>query len=316
MLRYFLIRLVQSAIVLIGVSIIVFSFARFAGYTFDNFLCGDADDGCDDWRENQYFVLDRLGFNDPWYIHYFSFVKNASRGEFGASYKWQGRTAMELVVQTLPASLQLALVSIGVTLLLAVPIGVMSAVKEGTALDAIGRGVVRFGQSIPPFLLGIMLIWIFSEHLGWLPSSGRGGLSNFLLPAIALGSFTVAAVMRLTRAATLDALSSNYIKMARIKGLPEWKVVWKHGLTNAAVPALAAFPILATLFMVNTVAIETVFAWPGVGLLALVAINAHDYQVIHAITMLIAVLFIGINLFIDVLCAYIDPRIRQAQKGG
>ena len=310
MLRYVLIRLVQSVITLIGVSIIVFCFARFTGYPPVALLCGDG--GCDESYQKRVSVYHFLGFNDPWYIHYFTFVKNASRGEFGPSLKWQGRTAMELVPLHFPASLQLAVVSIGATLLLAVPIGVISAVKKGSVLDAIGRGVARFGQSIPPFWLGIVLVLIFYVHLGWLPSSGRGGVVNLVLPSIALGLFTVAAVMRLTRASMLDALDSNYIKMVRIRGIPEWKVVWKHGLTNATIPVLAAFPILATLHMFNAVALEIIFAWPGVGLLAIQAINFRDYQVLQAITMFIAVLYIGISLLIDVLCAYIDPRIRQA----
>ena len=309
MLRYVLIRLVQSAITLIGVSIIVFSLGRMSGGPLlDLVYCDGA--GCDEYNQQWNLDRDRLGFNDPWYIHYFTFVKNAARGEFGHSFKWTGRTAMELALLHFPTSLQLAVVAIGATLLLAVPIGVMSAVKEGTALDTIGRRVARFGQSIPPFYLGIVLIWIFAVHLDWLPTSGRGGVANLVLPSIALGAFTVAAVMRLTRASMLDALDSNYIKMARIRGIPEWKVVWKHGLTNAVIPVLAAFPILAALYMVNTVAIETVFAWPGVGLLAIFAINSRDYQVMQAITTLIAVLFIGINLLVDILCAYLDPRIR------
>ena len=310
MLRYALIRLVQSAITLIGVSIIVFCFARLSGYTPSFLLCDNG--GCDEYNQKHASAYHFLGFNDPWYIHYFTFVKNASRGEFGPSSKWQGRTAMELVPLHFPASLQLAVVSIGATLLLAVPIGVISAVKKGSVLDAIGRGVARFGQSIPPFWLGIVLVLIFYVHLGWLPSSGRGGVANLVLPSIALGLFTVAAVMRLTRTSMLDALDSNYIKMVRIRGIPEWRVVWKHGLANAAIPVLAAFPFLAALYMVNTVAIETVFTWPGVGLLALQAVIARDFQVVQAMTMLIAVLFIGINLLIDILCAYIDPRIRQA----
>ena len=308
MLRYVLIRLVQSAITLIGVSIIVFCFARLSGYTPVALLCDDG--GCGEYSQKHASAYRFLGFNDPWYIHYFTFVKNASRGEFGPALG-QDRTAMELVLQVLPGSFQLAAVPMGATLLLAVPIGVMSAVKKGAVLDIFGRQLVMLGYSMPPFLLGMVLIWIFDPEFLAIPAN-RGGALHWVLASSALSLFLVAAVIRLTRTSMLDALDSNYIKMARIKGIPEWKVVWKHGLANAAIPVLAAFPILATLYMFNAVALETVFAWPGVGMLALQAANAHDYQVIHAITMLIAVLFIGINLLIDVLCAYIDPRIRQA----
>ena len=307
MLRYVLIRLVQSAITLIGVSIIVFSLVSLAGNPLDLvFTCGECD------HDDLVDISEGWGLSDPLYVKYFRFVKNAVQGDFGYSYKWQGRTAMELVTLHLPQTLQLVGVSVGMVVLLAVPLGVMSAVKKGSVLDAIGRGVARFGQSIPPFWLGLVLILIFYVHLGWLPSSGRGGVANFVMPSIALGLFTVAAVMCLTRASMLDALDSNYIKMVRIRGIPEWMVVWKHGLTNAAIPVLAAFPILATLHMFNAVALETVFAWPGVGLLAIQAINSRDYQVMQAITMFIAVLYIGINLFVDVLRAAIDPRVRHA----
>ena len=311
MLRYVLIRLVQSVITLIGVSIIVFSLTTFAFNPLDHLLSECSECGDYDYDPTSTYTVWLLSFNDPLYVKYFRFVKYAAQGDFGDSLKWQGGTAMELVLLHIPQTLQLAVVSIGLTLLLAVPIGVMSAVKKGAVLDTLGRLFVILGHSMPPFLLGIVLIWIFDPEFLAIPAN-RGGALRWVLASSALSLFLVAAVIRLTRTSMLDALDSNYIKMARIKGIPEWKVVWKHGLANAAIPVLAAFPILATLYMVNTVAIETVFKWPGVGLLALQAVIARDFQVVQAMTMLIAVLFIGINLLIDVLCAYIDPRIRQA----
>ena len=304
MQRYIMIRLVQSVFTLIGVSIIVFSLARLSGNPLDVLLPDEADD------ETFLRISELWGLNDPWYIQYFTFVKNASRGEFGPSFKWQGRTAMELVLLHLPATLQLAFISIGVSVLLAVPIGVMSAVKKGTMLDTVGKLIALLGQSLPSFWLAIVLIWIFAVQLGWFPTSGRGGVSNMVLPAVAMGWFSVASFMRLTRSSMLNVLDSEYIKLARIKGLPEWKVVWKHGLKNAAIPPLTVFGAIVVGQMTGSVTIETVFAWPGVGLLALQAVNARDYQVIQAVTMFISVLFIGMNLLIDILYAYIDPRIR------
>ena len=304
MQRYIIIRLIQSVFTLIGVSIIVFSLARLSGNPLDVLLPDEADD------ETFIRISELWGLNDPWYIQYFTFVKNASRGEFGPSFKWQGRTAMELVLLHLPATLQLAVVSIGVSVLLAVPIGVMSAVKKGTMLDTVGKLIALLGQSLPSFWLAIVLIWIFAVQLGWFPTSGRGGISNMVLPAVALGWFSVASFMRLTRSSMLNVMDSEYIKLARIKGLPEWKVVWKHGLKNAAIPPLTVFGAIVVGQMTGSVTIETVFAWPGVGLLALQAVNARDYQVIQAVTMFISVLFIGMNLLIDILYAYIDPRIR------
>lgn len=217
---------------------------------------------------------------------------------------------MELVFLHLPATLQLAGFSILVSVILAVPIGVMSAVKKGTLLDTVGKLVALLGQSLPSFWLAIVMIWIFAVKLGWFPTSGRGGFDHMILPGIALGWFSVASFMRLTRSSMLNVLDSEYIKLARIKGLPEWKVIWKHGLKNAAIPPLTVFGAIVVGQMTGSVTIETVFAWPGIGLLALQAVNARDYQVIQAVTMFISVLFIGMNLLIDILYAYIDPRIR------
>lgn len=304
MQRYILMRLIQSVFTLIGVSIIVFSLARLSGNPLDVLLPDEADD------ETFERISELWGLNDPWYVQYFTFVKNASRGEFGPSFKWQGRTAMELVFLHLPATLQLAGFSILVSVLLAVPIGVMSAVKKGTMLDTVGKLVALLGQSLPSFWLAIVMIWIFAVKLGWFPTSGRGGFDHMILPGIALGWFSVASFMRLTRSSMLNVLDSEYIKLARIKGLPEWKVIWKHGLKNAAIPPLTVFGAIVVGQMTGSVTIETVFAWPGIGLLALQAVNARDYQVIQAVTMFISVLFIGMNLLIDILYAYIDPRIR------
>ena len=306
MQRYIIIRLVQSIFTLIGVSIIVFSLARLSGNPLDVLLPPEAD-------AETFERLNKLwGLDKPWYSQYFTFVKNVSRGEFGPSFKWQGRTAMELVLLHLPATLQLAVISIGVSVLLAVPIGVMSAVKKGTMVDTVGKLIALLGQSLPSFWLAIVLIWIFAVLLGWFPTSGRGGISNMILPAVAMGWFSVASFMRLTRSSMLNVMDSEYIKLARIKGLKEWKVVWKHGLKNAAIPPLTVFGAIVVGQMTGSVTIETVFAWPGIGLLALQAVNSRDYQVIQAVTMFISVLFIGMNLFIDILYAYIDPRIRFA----
>ena len=306
MQRYIIIRLVQSIFTLIGVSIIVFSLARLSGNPLDVLLPPEAD-------AETFERLNKLwGLDKPWYSQYFTFVKNVSRGEFGPSFKWQGRTAMELVLLHLPATLQLAVISIGVSVLLAVPIGVMSAVKKGTMVDTVGKLIALLGQSLPSFWLAIVLIWIFAVLLGWFPTSGRGGISNMILPAVAMGWFSVASFMRLTRSSMLNVMDSEYIKLARIKGLKEWKVVWKHGLKNAAIPPLTVFGAIVVGQMTGSVTIETVFAWPGIGLLALQAVNARDYQVIQAVTMFISVLFIGMNLLIDILYAYIDPRIRFA----
>jgi peptide/nickel transport system permease protein len=169
---------------------------------------------------------------------------------------------------------------------------------------------------MPSFWLGIVLIWVFAVTLGWLPAGGRGGLSHIVLPAIALGWFSVAAFMRLTRSAMLNVLDSEYIKFARIKGLSENTVIWKHSLKNAAIPPLTLFGIILGTMVTGFITIETVFAWPGIGLLAFSAVLARDYSVVQAMVLLISMMFIALNLIVDILYAYIDPRVRYGGAKG
>lgn len=307
MLRYIIVRLGQAAITLVGVSLIVFLLVRSVGYPPDFF-------SHDGW---QYYVaeFDRLGYDAPWYIHYFTFVKVTAQGDFGYSLNWQARTAMELVRSALPDTLQLVAVSIGVSLSFAMPVGMISAVKKGTTLDAFTRGIARLGQSIPPFLLGILLIWAFAVHLEWLPEYGSLEPLAWVLPSIALSWFPVAVIIGFTRASMLNALDSNYTKMARIKGIPEWKVVWWHSLANVIPAVLAAFPALAAFYLFNLLAIELVFARPGVFLLGFQAAIRQDYQVLWAVTMYVSTLVIAAGLLIDILRAAIDPRVRDGQNG-
>ena len=306
MLRYSIVRLAQSVIALIGVSIIVFSFVRLIGNPLVSCI------HCYDYSEIARF--DELwALDEPWLIQYFTFVKNAVGGEFGPSVNWQGRSARELVLLHLPSTLQLAVLSIGASILLAVPIGVMSAVKKGTPFDMAGRLLARLGLAMPSFWLAILLVWIFAVHLEWFPRSGGTGVSHMVLPAVALGWFSFAVFVRMVRSSMLRALDSDYIKLVRITGQPEWKVVWKHALSNAVIPPLAVFgAIMAGPIGFSIVTIETVFAWPGVGLLALQAVNARDYYVIFAVVMVVSLLFIGMNLLIDIVRAYLDPRLRYA----
>ncbi len=310
MQRYILIRLFQAALALIGVSIIVFVLIRLTGSPIDVLAPVDA-------RPEDIERLNRLwGFDKPLYQQYFVFLSNAVQFDFGESLKFQGQSAMSLIGDAIPASLQLGGAALLFSVLMAVPIGVISAVKKGTPIDMIGKLIALLGQSLPPFWLGIVLIWIFSVNLGWLPVSGRGGVTHLILPAAALGWFSVAAFMRLTRSAMLNVLDSEYIKFARIKGTPEWKVVWKHALKNAAIPPLTLFGIVAGILVTGVVTLETVFAWPGVGQLALAAVLARDYAVVQGLVILISAMFIAINLIVDILYAYIDPRVRYGAGGG
>ena len=310
MQRYIVIRLFHAVLALIGVSIIVFALIRIAGSPLDVLAPLNATE------EDRARVAALWGFDRPLHEQYFRFVWNALQLNFGDSIKFQGQTAMDLIGEALPASLQLAGFAMLFSVLMAVPVGVVSAVKKGTLIDMLGKIVALLGQSLPPFWLGIVLIWIFAVNLGWLPVSGRGGFSHVVLPGVALGWFSVAAFMRLTRSAMLNVLDTEYVKFARIKGTPEWKVVWKHALKNAAIPPLTLFGIVAGIMVTGVVTLETVFAWPGIGQLALTAVLARDYAVVQGLVLLISAMFITINLVVDVLYAYIDPRVRYTGARG
>ena len=310
MQRYIVIRLIHAVLALIGVSIIVFTLVRVAGSPLDALLPFNATE------EDRARVEALWGFDRPLHEQYLRFVWNALRLDFGDSIKFQGQTAMDLIGEALPASLQLAGFALLFSVLMAVPIGVVSAVRKGSLIDMVGKIVALLGQSLPPFWLGIVLIWVFSVNLGWLPVSGRGGFSHVVLPGIALGWFSVAAFMRITRSSMLNVLDTEYVKFARIKGTPEWKVVWKHALKNAAIPPLTLFGIIAGIMVTGVVTLETVFAWPGIGQLALTAVLARDYAVVQGLVLLISAMFITINLVVDVLYAYIDPRVRYGGGRG
>lgn len=304
MQRYLIIRLFQALVALVAISVIVFGLGRITGNPLDVLLPPEA-------TQEDYAVVSQVwGLDKPVYQQYWVFVKNAVTGDFGESYKWNGQSAMGLVLGRLPATAMLAGVALLVATVIAVPIGVISAVKRDTVFDVGGKLIALLGQSLPAFWLGIILMWIFAVELGLVPTSGRKGLVSFLLPAISIGWFQVAALMRLVRSSMLDVLDSEYVKLARIKGLPEWKVVWKHCLRNAAIAPLTYFGIILGSLLVGSVSIETVFTWPGVGLLAVEAASARDFQVLQAVVIVFGVIYIIANLLVDVGYAYLNPRIR------
>ena len=304
MQRYIARRSLQSLVALWVMSMVVFGLARFSGNPLDVMLPMEAT--AEDYeRVAQYWGLDQ-----PVHVQYAIFITRAVQGDFGMSWKWPGRTAMGLVAERLPATLQLAGFALLVSVVIALPVGVLSAVKKGTIWDTGAKIIALMGQSLPGFWLGIVLMWIFSVHLGWFPTSGRGGLQYMILPAIALGWFQVAVIMRLVRSSMLEVLDSEFVKLTRIKGLSEWKVVWKHCLRNAAIAPLTVFAIIAGVLMTGSVVTESVFSWPGTGLLVVDAVRARDFQVVQAVVIVFAGIFIMTNLLVDILYAYLDPRIR------
>ena len=303
MQRYLMFRFGQSIIALIGVSMLVFFLTRLSGNVLDLMLPIEAT------PEDFERVEKAWGLDKPIVVQYGLYMKNVLRGDWGESWKW-GSGALEIVLEKFPATVQLASFTLIVSTTLGLTIGMLVATKKDTPFDWGGKVIALFGQSLPSFWLGIVLMWVFAVLLGWLPTSGRGGITHMIMPAITLGWFNVAALMRLTRSAMLEVLDSEYVKLARIKGLPEWKVIWKHCLRNAAIAPLTYFGLVAGFLLTGSVVTETVFAWPGTGLLAVEAVQARDYQVVQAVVLFMAGIFILSNLVVDVLYAYLDPRIR------
>ena len=304
MQRFIAVRAIQSLLAILVMSLIVFGLARLSGNPLDVMLPIEAEKE-DYARLEKYWGLDR-----PLYEQYVIFVTKALQGDFGESLKYQGQSAMSLVMERLPATLELAVFALLVSAIMALPIGVLAAVAKGSKWDTAAKIVALLGQSLPNFWLGIVLMWIFAVMLDWLPASGRGGLRHLILPAITIGWFQVAAIMRLVRSSMLEVLDSEFVKLARVKGIPEWKVVWKHCLRNAGIAPLTFFAIIAGSLVTGAVVTETVFTWPGVGLLVVDAVRSRDFQVVQAVVILFAGVFILCNLLVDVLYAYLDPRIR------
>jgi peptide/nickel transport system permease protein len=237
MQRYIFVRVLQTIVAFWAVAIIVFSLARITGNPLDTLLSFEAT------ADDRALVAKAWGLGRSLHVQYFTFVGNALRGQFGESFKWR-MSAGELVVDRLPAPLSLAGLSIAIATPVAVPVGVITAVKHDTAFDYGGKVLALIGQAAPPFWLGLVLIWVFGVALDLLPTSGRSGASSYILPAVSLGLFWVAALMRLIRSSMLDALDSEYVKLARVKGLPEWKDIWKHALRNAAIVPITYFGII------------------------------------------------------------------------
>tara|TARA_B100000586_G_C19974425_1_gene369208 strand:- start:79 stop:801 length:723 start_codon:yes stop_codon:yes gene_type:complete len=237
------------------------------------------------------------------------FIKDALRGEFGESIQ-QGRPAMHIVLEHLPATIQLASASFLLSLFIGVPLGIMSAVKRGSIIDQFARAVALVGQSAPPFWLGIMLMFFFSVNLGWLPPFGRDDPRGVILPAITLGWFYAAANLRLIRSAMLDVLDSEYIKLARAKGVPSRTVILKHALRNAIIPALTFAGVTLGALVTGSLVVETVFAWPGLGKLAVDALFGLDYALLQAVVIVFTLLYVTASFLVDVLYAVVDPRIR------
>jgi ABC-type dipeptide/oligopeptide/nickel transport system permease component len=252
-----------------------------------------------------------LGLDRPLPLQYWLFLSNAVQGDLGRSLYYK-QPALRIILEHLPATAELTFAALFVSLAVAVPVGVLSAVRRDTVWDYAGMLLATIGQATPVFWLGLMLILLFSVQWALLPSSGRGGPANLLMPAVTLGAPLMALVTRLVRSSMLDILGEDYIRTARAKGLPRPAVVYRHALRNMLIPLVTVVGLQLGALLGGAVITETIFAWPGVGRLVVTAITARDYPLVQAATLLVSVYFVAINLLLDVLYVYIDPRVRVA----
>lgn len=252
---------------------------------------------------------ERLGFNDPLAVQYARFMASVARGDFGESLRYR-QDALGLVLERLPATLLLAATAMGLTLLVAVPLGVLSAIRRNSVLDHVATVVTVLGQATPGFWLGLMLIFLFSVRLGWLPTGGAGTVAHLVMPSVVLAAFFAARIARLTRSSVLDALGEDYVKTARAKGLGEGRVIGKHTLRNAAIPIVTLAGLEAGQLLGGAVITETIFAWPGLGRLTVQALLNRDFPVVMASVSFTSIVYTLLNLAVDLLYGWLDPRVR------
>jgi len=325
MLAFIIRRVGQSALVLLLVGLVAFSMFRFVGDPIDNML------GQERTLEDVERLRAQLGLDQPFPVQYYRFLENAVQGNFGVSYR-QGRPVAEIIMERAPATLELAAVSGVLAILFGIALGVFTAIRrDGITANAV-MAVSLVGVSLPTFLIGILLIYLFSVELGWLPSFGRGetvdvggwwttgfltasGLKALILPSITLGLYQMTLIMRLVRSEMLEVLRQDYIRFARARGLRDRAVNFRHALKNTMVPVVTVIGLQLGAIIAFAIITETVFQWPGVGLLFINAIQFVDIPVMAAYLMMISVMFVGINLIVDILYVFIDPRLR-ADRGG
>ena len=297
-------RLLQSVFVIWGVSVLVFFLLRLAPGDPVSLLLSETAS-----PEQMDAVREKWGLNEPIPVQYMVFLSHAVQGDLGDSLFFQ-QPAIEVLLERMPATLQLSGVALLFSLSVAIPVGMMSALKRDSIWDYLGTGLAMLGQAIPPYWLGIMLILVFSVALGWFPTSGRGTIWHLVLPAVTLGSVLMALITRLVRSGMLDVLGEDYIRTARAKGLQERRVIVRHALRNILIPLVTVVGLQLGALFGGAVITESIFAWPGVGRLALQAINARDYPMVQASVLFISVVYVFLNLAIDILYVYLDPRIR------
>ena len=305
MQRFLIRRLIIVIVTLFAVSIIIFIMARAGGDPRTMLL--------DDYAsEEQWQELGRaLGIDRPYYQQYGIFIADLFQGDLGQSIK-ERRPVIDVISQRIWPTLQLGLVAFAFSIVIGIPLGVLSSIQRGSVLDVVGKAVALIGQSAPSFWLGIMFMFWFAVKLGWVPPSGRGEWRSIILPMVTLGWVFIAANLRLMRSAMLDVLDSEYVKLARAKGVTSRAVLWRHAFRNALIPPLTFAGVNLGALITGSLTTELVFAWPGLGQLAVQALWSFDYPLLQGIVLIYTLMYVAAAFFVDVLYAYIDPRIRYA----
>ena len=305
MAQYIIRRLLQSVLVIIGVVTAVFFITNVTGDPVALML-GEASSQAD-----QDALRAQLGLDRPLWVQYVNFMADAARFDFQPSLRFGGFSSMEVVLDRFPRTIALALCALVVSVVLSLILGVISAVKRYSKVDNAVMMFALFGQSIPNFWLGIMLILIFSVNFGWLPSQGyQLSASYLILPTITLAAPGLARLTRLTRSGMLDVLNQDYVRTARAKGLREWSVVTRHALKNTAIPLVTVIGLDFGNLLAGAIITEQIFQWNGVGQLLVTAINSRDFPVVQAAVFVIAATFVLINLVVDIMYTWLDPRVR------
>ncbi len=303
MLTFIIRRLIYSVFVVLLVSLLVFSISHLSGDPAVLMAPAEAR------PEDIQVIRVNLGLDKPLPEQYLNFLGNALRGDLGQSL-WQKQPALNLILERFPATLTLTAVSLALAVLAGLPLGIIAAVRKDGTIDRVTMLVAVFGQSIPNFWLGLMLILTFAVTLHWLPSSGQGTWQHVVMPAITLAAFPLARLARLTRSGLLEVLNQDYIRTARAKGLRQNAVILRHALRNTAIPIVTVMGLQIGTLIGGAFIVETIFAWPGLGRLVIQAVFARDYPLVQASTMVIAIVFVVINLLVDVSYSFLDPRIR------
>jgi len=296
-------RLVLAVLVIVGVSVVTFFLTFLSGDPAELMLPPGAT------AEQMASFRREWGFDDPLYVQYWRFLSRAVRGDLGVSLR-HGEPALPLIAERLPATFQLTLTAMVVAIVLAIPLGVISATHRGGPIDLLAMTIALVGQAVPNFWLAIMAILLFAVTLGWLPTSGRGTWLHVIMPAGVLAIGLMALLTRLARSTMLDVLAEDYVRTARAKGLRPWVVITQHALRNALIPLVTVVGLQFGYILGGAVVVETVFTWPGVGLFTIQAITNRDYPVVQASVLILSTAVVLINLAVDLLYSVLDPRIR------